>query len=52
MDPGSIADPLVGREQSHGSDMGFEWIPSFELSFEGCNPSMCILQLQMYPGEV
>ena len=51
MDPDS-PDPLAGRGQSHGRDLGFKGIPFFQLSFQGCNPGVGILQLQVHPVEV
>jgi hypothetical protein len=32
--------------------LGFGWIPSFELSFEGCNPSVSFFQFPMYPSKI
>jgi hypothetical protein len=40
-----IAKPLAGRRQRHGGDLSFRRILSLKLGFQGCNPSMGILQL-------
>ena len=48
----SIAQPLAGRRQRHGGDLSFGRIQSLQLGFQGCNPGVGILQLQVHPVEV
>jgi hypothetical protein len=47
-----IAKPLAGRRPRHGGDLGFRRIPSLKLGFQGCNPGVGILQLQVHPREI